>query len=52
MPLDEIDIPPDEVPLLTDFLSADDQQKAIDETNRLIQDKFPQADFSRIDPIG
>ena len=39
----------DEVPLLFD---SDDQQRAIDDTNRLIQDKFPQADFSRIDPIG
>ena len=52
MNLDEMDLPPDEVPLLSDFLDPDDQQKAIDETNRLIQDKFPQVDFSRIDPIG
>ena len=52
MNLDEVGLPPDEVPLLSDFLDPDDQQKAIDETNRLIQDKFPQADFSRIDPIG
>ena len=51
MNLDEVDVPPDEVPLLADFLT-DDEQKAIDETNRLIQDKYPQADFSRIDPIG
>ena len=51
MNLDEVGVPPDEVPLLEDFLN-DDQEKAIDETNRLIQDKFPQVDFSRIDPIG
>ena len=51
MNFDEFDLPPDEVPLLEDFLS-DNQQRAIDDTNRLIQDKFPQADFSRIDPIG
>ena len=43
---------PDEVFLLSDFLDPDEQQTAIDETNRLIQDTFPQADFSRIDPIG
>ena len=52
MNLDEMGLPPDEVPLLSDFLAPDEQQKAIDETNRLIQDKFPQADFSRLDPIG
>ena len=52
MNLEEMGLPPDEVPLLSDFLDPDEQQKAIDETNRLIQDKFPQADFSRIDPIG
>ena len=52
MNLDEFDLPPDEVPLLLeDMLDPDDQQRAIDDTNRLIQDKFPQADFSRIDPI-
>ena len=51
MNLDEVGVPPDEVPLLEDFLN-DDQEKAIDETNRLIQDKFSQVDFSRIDPIG
>ena len=51
MNLNEVGVPPDEVPLLEDFLS-DDQEKAINETNRLIQDKFPQVDFSRIDPIG
>ena len=49
--LSTMNLSPDEVPLLEDFLS-DDQQRAIDDTNRLIQDKFPQADFSRIDPIG
>ena len=53
MNLNEFDLPPDEVPLLLeDMLDPDDQQRAIDDTNRLIQDKFPQADFSRIDPIG
>ena len=52
MNLNEVDVPPDQVPLLSDFLDPDDQQKAIDKTNRLIQDKFPQADFSRIGPIG
>ena len=52
MNLHEIDVPPDEVPLLSDFLNSDDQQKAIDDTNRLIQDKFPNVDFSQIDPIG
>ena len=52
MNLDEIDVSPDEVPLLADFLDPDDQQKALDETNWLIQDKFPQADFSQIGPIG
>ena len=52
MNLNKVDVPPDEVPLLEAFLNDEDQEKAIDETNRLIQDKFPQADFSRIDPIG
>ena len=52
MDLDEIDVPPDEVPLLTDFLNSDEQQKAIDDTNQLIKDKFPNVDFSQIDPIG
>ena len=51
MNLDEVGVTSVEVPLLEDFLN-DDQEKAIDETNRLIQDKFPQVDFSRIDPIG
>ena len=41
MDLNELDVPPDEVPLLTDFLHSDDQQKAIDDTNQLIKDKFP-----------
>ena len=52
MNLEERDLNPDEIPLLSDFLHPDDQQRMIDDTNRLIQDKFPQADFSRIDPIG
>ena len=52
MDLNELDVVPDEVPLLQDFLDAEDQQKAIDDTNRLIQDKFPNVDFSQIDPIG
>ena len=52
MDLNELDVAPDEVPLLSAFLDAEDQQKAIDDTNRLIQDKFPNVDFSQIDPIG
>ena len=52
MYLNELDLPPDEVPLLTDVFDAEDQQKAIDDTNRLIQDKFPNVDFSQIDPVG
>ena len=52
MNLNELDVPPDEVPLLTDFLDSDDQQKAIDATNQLIKDKFPHVDFSQIDQIG
>ena len=52
MNLEEMGLPPDEIPLLEDFLNPDDQQRAIDDTNRLIQDMFLQADFSRIDPIG
>ena len=52
MDLDELDVPPDEVPLLTDFLHSDDQQKAIDATNQLIKDKFANVDFSQIDPMG
>ena len=52
MDLDEIDVPPDEAPLLSDFMHSDDQQKAIDDTNQLIKDKFPNVDFSQIDPIG
>ena len=46
MTLNEFDLPPDEVPLLADFLDPDDQQKAIDDTNQLIKDKFPNVDFS------
>ena len=38
--------------MLTDFLHSDDQQEEIDKTNRLIQDKFPNVDFSKIDPMG
>ena len=53
MNLDEFDLPSDEVPLFfEDRLDPDDQQMVTDDTNRLIQDKFPQTDFSRIDPIG
>ena len=52
MSLDEIGVPPDEVPLLTDLLSAENKEKVVDDTIQLIQDKFPQADFYRIDPIG
>ena len=52
MNLNGVDLPPDEVPLLTAFLDPDDQQKAIDDTNQLIQDKYPQVDFSGIGPIG
>ena len=51
MNLDEVGVPPDEVPLFEDFLN-DDQEKALDNTHRLIQDKYPQVDFSGIDPIG
>ena len=50
--LSNMDLNEDETPLLADFLSPDEQQKAIDETNQLIQDLYPQADFSQIDPIG
>ena len=52
MALDEIGVPPDEVPLLTDFLDSNDQQEEIDKTNQLIKDKFPKVDFSQIDPMG
>ena len=52
MDLNELDVPPDEVLLLTDFLNSDAQQKAIDDTNQLIKDKFLNVDFSQIDPIG
>ena len=52
MDLDELDVPPDEVPLLTGLLHSDDQQKAIDDTNQLIKDKFPNVDFSQIDLMG
>ena len=52
MDLDEIGVPPDEVPLLTDFLDSEEQQKEIDKTNQLIKDKFPKFDFSQIDPMG
>ena len=52
MDLNELDVPPDEVPLLTDFFNSDDQQKAIDDTNQLIKEKFPNVDFSQIGPIG
>ena len=50
MDLDEIGVPPVEVPLLTDFL--EDPQEEIDKTNQLIKDKFPKVDFSQIDPMG
>ena len=36
MDLNEFDVPPDEVPLLADFLDPDEQQKEIDATNQLI----------------
>ena len=52
MDLDEIGVPPDEVPLLTDFLDSNNQQEEIDKTNQLIKDKFPNVDFSQIDSMG
>ena len=52
MDLDKVNLSPDYYKLLADRINSDDQQMAIDDTNRLIQDKFPQANFSRIDPLG
>ena len=52
MNLNEMELAPDDVPLLQDFLDDDEQKEAIDRTNQLIKDKFPNVDFSQIDPIG
>ena len=52
MPLDEEDFDPDDIPLLTDFQSAEDKKKALDKTFRLIKDKFPKVDFKKLGPIG
>ena len=52
MNLNEVNLAPDEVPLLQDFLDQEDHQKAIDDAMKLFKDNFPNVDFSRIDPIG
>ena len=49
MPLDEADIDEAEIEA---FLNPEDKEIAIDDTTRLIKDHYPQADFSKIDPIG
>ena len=46
------DFDPDDIPLLTDFMSENEIETAIDKTRRLIKDKFKKADFHKLRPIG
>ena len=52
MNLDEIEFDPDDIPLLTDFMNAEDKATGLDTTLRFIEDKFPKVDFKKLGPIG
>ena len=49
---DEKDWNFDDIPLLTDFTSAEDRQTAIAKALQFIKDRFPKVDFRKLGPIG
>ena len=52
MDLDEYEFDPDDIPLLEEFISADDKQSAVDRTLQFIKAKFKTVDFKKLGPIG
>ena len=50
--LDEMEFDPDDIPLLTDFMSEEDKASAVDKTLRFIKDKYKKVDFKKLGPIG
>ena len=52
MPLDEEEFDGDDIPLFTDFTSADEKKTVLDRARRFIKDKFPNVDFHKLGPIG
>ena len=52
MNLDEMEFDPDDIPLLTDFMSEEDKTSAVDKTLRFIKNKYKKVDFKKLGPIG
>ena len=42
----------DETPLLSDFLTPEDQESFLESEKQKIVDRFPKADFKKLPPIG
>ena len=47
MARDEIEFDPDNIPLLTDFMTEEDKEAALDKTLRFIKDKYRNVDFKK-----
>ena len=52
MNLDEWEMDPADIPLLTEFINADEKKTVLDRARRFIKDKFPNVDFQKLGPIG
>ena len=52
MNLDEMELYPDDFPLLTEFMDADEKKTVLDRASQFIEDKFPNVDFQKLGPIG
>ena len=52
MNLDEIEFDPDDIPLLTDFMSEDEKKTRLARAFQFIKDKFPKVDLKKLGPTG
>ena len=52
MPLDEMELDPDDIPSLEGFINADEKKTVLDKARRFIKDKFPKVDYQKLGPIG
>ena len=52
MPLDEMELDPDDIPSLEGFINADEKKTVLDKARRFIKVKFPKVDYQKLGPIG